>query len=106
MATAIEARLVGDDDWIGIEELCRDCNLSVEIMIELLQLEMAALRGAEPREWQIPLAELPRVRVATRLMRDLGLNVSGAVLAVELLEMRRHLERRVHELEQLVYRRE
>jgi len=35
-------------------------------------------------------------------MRDLGVNVSGAALALELLEARRQLERRIRALELLV----
>jgi hypothetical protein len=35
-------------------------------------------------------------------MRDLGVNASGAALAVELLEARRELERRLRHLERLV----
>jgi hypothetical protein len=36
-------------------------------------------------------------------MRDLGVNVTGAALAVELLEARGELERRVRRLERLVH---
>jgi hypothetical protein len=35
-------------------------------------------------------------------MNDLGLNVTGAALALDLLESRRRLERRVRELERLI----
>jgi hypothetical protein len=41
----------------------------------------------------VPATALPRLRIASRLMRDLGVNASGAVLALELLERIRHLER-------------
>ena len=50
----------------------------------------------------MPATALPRLRVAGRLMRDLGVNVSGAALALELLEAQRELERRISSLERLV----
>jgi hypothetical protein len=39
--------------------------------------------------------------MAGRLMRDLGINLSGAVLAVELLEVQRDLQRQIRRLERL-----
>jgi chaperone modulatory protein CbpM len=105
--TLLEGRLIGEDDWIGIEELCRLCDLSLDMMTELLELEIVQARGgAVSREWQVPAADLPRLRVAGRLIHDLGVNVSGAALAVELLEAQRRLERRVRELERLFHERE
>jgi hypothetical protein len=47
----------------------------------------------------LPARELARIRTAARLMRDLGVNGSGAALAVELLETRRELETRLRALE-------
>jgi hypothetical protein len=40
--------------------------------------------------------------MAARLMRDLGIDLSGAVLAAELLEIQRDLERRIRRLERLI----
>jgi hypothetical protein len=51
----------------------------------------------------VPAGSLQRLRVAGRLMRDLGVNVTGAALAVELLEARGELERRIRRLERLVH---
>jgi hypothetical protein len=42
------------------------------------------------------------VGVAGRLIRDLGVNVSGAALAVELIEAQRELEKRLSQLQRLV----
>jgi chaperone modulatory protein CbpM len=104
--TLLEGRLIGDDDWIGMEELARLCDLSLDMLTELLELDVVSSRGAMPQEWQVPVADLPRLRVAGRLIHDLGVNVSGAALAVELLEVQRHLERRVRELERLIHERD
>ena len=69
-------------------------------MIELAELGLVSPRGG-PGQWQLPAAALPRLAMAGRLMRDLGVNVSGAALAVELLEVQRDLERRIRHLERL-----
>jgi chaperone modulatory protein CbpM len=97
----LEARLLGDSDWLDVEELGRLCDLSLEMMTELVDLGVAPARGGASRELQVPATALPRLRIASRLIHDLGVNVSGAALALELLEMQRELERRVRELERL-----
>lgn len=96
-----EARLMGEADWIAAVEICRVCRIELEAVIELAELGLVQLRGGSEQEWQLPAAALPRLAMAGRLMRDLGVNVSGAVLAVELLEAQRELERRIRRLERL-----
>ncbi len=97
-----EAQLVGEAGWIEATEVCRLCRLELEAVIELADLGLVSPRGCAPEQWQLPAAALPRLAVAGRLMRDLGVNVSGAALAVELLEARRDLERQIRRLERLV----
>lgn len=94
-----EAQLVGDADWIAAREICRLCRLELEVVIELADLGLVSPRGYAPEQWQLPAAALPRLAVAARLMHDLGVNVTGAALAVELLEAQRDLERQVRRLE-------
>ena len=65
------------------------------------ELGVVAPRGTVPDEWQIAATALPRLRVIGRLIRDLGVNVSGAALALELLEAQRELKRRIRTLEHL-----
>ncbi len=96
-----EVRLVGEADWIAAVDICRVCRIELDAVIELAELGLAALRGGSMQEWQFPAAALPRLAMAARLMRDLGVNASGAALAVELLETQRELERRIRHLERL-----
>ena len=99
-----DIRLVGEADWVAAAEFCRLCRLDLEAVVELADLGLVSPRGGAPEEWQLPAAALPRLTMASRLMRDLGVNVSGAVLAVELLEAQRELERQIARLEQLAHR--
>jgi len=98
-----DAQLVGEADWIAASEMCRLCRLELDVVIELAELGLVAPRGHAPEQWQLPAAALPRLAVAGRLMRDLGINVSGAALAVELLEAQRDLERQIRRLERLAH---
>jgi chaperone modulatory protein CbpM len=96
-----EVRLVGDADWIAAAEICRLCRLELGTVVELAELGLVCPRGYAPEEWQLPASALPRVAMAARLMQDLGVNVSGAALVVELLEARGDLERQIRRLERL-----
>ncbi len=96
-----EVHVVGGCDWVDAAEICRLCRLDLEVMIELAELGLVSLRAAPPGQWQVPVAALPRLAAAGRLMRDLGVNVSGAALALELLDAQRELERQIRCLQAL-----
>ena len=98
----LEARVLGDADWIAATEICQLCRIDLDAMMELAALGVVEPRETVPGEWQVQAKALPRLRVVGRLMQDLGVNVSGAALAVELIEARRELEGRIRALERLV----
>jgi chaperone modulatory protein CbpM len=100
----LEVRLLGDNDWISASDICRLCVIDLTAVVELVDLGVVSSRGASPDEWLLPATALPRLRIVGRLMRDLGVNVTGAALALELLETQRDLERRISGLERLVHR--
>ncbi len=96
----LEAHVLSDGDWIGVSEICHMCHIDLASVLELGDLGLVAAR--ETREgWQVPANALPRLRVVGRLMRDLGVNTSGAALAVELIERQHALEARLRHLEAL-----
>jgi chaperone modulatory protein CbpM len=97
----VEARVLGEGDWIAVTEICQICRLDLESVLELAQLGIVSSREHAPGEWQVAATALPRLRVAGRLIQDLGVNVSGAALALELLEAQRELEKRLRRLERL-----
>ncbi|MBK7251348.1 MAG: MerR family transcriptional regulator [Gammaproteobacteria bacterium] len=98
----LEAELLDERHWIAIQELCELVQLDLATIVELAEQGVVAPRGVRPAEWFLPAAAMPRLRLASRLMHDLGVNVSGAVLAVELLESRRALEQQLRLLEDLL----
>jgi chaperone modulatory protein CbpM len=98
----LTAEVLTESHWIAVRELCELCRLDLAAVEELAELGVVSPREPHAAEWQLPATALPRLRVVGRLMRDLGVNVSGAALAVELLESQRALERRLRALERLI----
>ena len=101
VSQVLEAHVLGEGDWIAATEICELCRLDLEAVLELAAFGVVSSRERGPGEWQVPATALPRLRVVGRLMRDLGVNASGAALAVELLEAQRELEARLRRLERL-----
>src|ERR1700742_3253218 len=99
----LQAHLLDERDWIGANEICRVCRIELTAVVELADLGVISPRGYAPEEWQFPATALPRLRTVSRLMRDLGVNASGAALAVELLEEQHHLQQRLRRLERPIH---
>lgn len=80
---------------VTIVELCRSCAVqaeTVEAMVEQGVLEPSGKRG---HHWCFPVTAIRRAQIATRLQRDLGVNLAGAALALELLERIDRLDARL-----------
>lgn len=97
----LEAHVLGEGDWIAAGEICQLCRLDLDAVLELAALGVMSSRERAPGDWQVPATALPRLRVVGRLISDLGVNVSGAALVLELLEAQRELEVRLRHLERL-----
>ena len=71
---------------LTLAEVSRACAVQIGFIVELVEEGVLAPVGQEPQRWRFTYAHLRRVRVASRLQRDLGVNLAGAALALELLE--------------------
>jgi chaperone modulatory protein CbpM len=93
-ADLLSGQIVDETTEITIVELCRSCAIDaelVEAMIDEGIIEPTRKRGAE---WCFAISTVRRTRVVARLQRDLGVNLAGAALAIELLERLEQLRRR------------
>jgi chaperone modulatory protein CbpM len=94
ISSALRGSIVEEDVELTTLELCRACHLS-EQQIELWVFEgVLEPRGESRDSWRFGGDSLARMRVATRLMRDLELNAPGVALALDLLERIAELESR------------
>lgn len=91
--------LIGEDEEITLEQLCRACELSEQEIIQLVDQGILEPMGPEPAEWRFVSVSLRRIRITRNLQRDLGVNAPGAALALELLEEIEELRARLRHLE-------
>ena len=71
---------------LTLADVCRACAVQTEFIVELVDEGVLSPVGREPQRWRFTYTHLRRARVASRLQRDLGLNLAGTALALELLE--------------------
>ena len=69
-----------------LAELSRACAVHAELIIELVEEGVLAPIGREPDHWLFTGAHMRRARMALRLQCDLGVNLAGAALALQLLD--------------------
>ncbi|HYW91612.1 MAG TPA: chaperone modulator CbpM [Gammaproteobacteria bacterium] len=84
---------------LAMAELCRLCEVHADLVIEMMTeglLEPLPRSGAEA--WLFPPWAAARVNTALRLQRDLGVNLAGAALALDLLDEVQALRRRLRAL--------
>jgi len=75
--------------------LCRACGSGREALIALVDEGILDPAGAGPDSWSFPAPALRTARAATRLARDLELNLAGVALVLELLTRIEELQARL-----------
>jgi chaperone modulatory protein CbpM len=95
---SLRGQIIGEETLITLEELCRNCTVEVEEVITLVREGILDPAGDAPDasgtgRWRFHISSVRRVRTVRRLQRDLGVNLPGAALALDLLERIAELER-------------
>lgn len=83
---ALATELVEEDMELTLADLCRACQLPAERVFELVDEGVIEPLGREPARWRFRAVSVRRVRCVQRLERDLGVNVAGAALVLDLLD--------------------
>ena len=72
---------------LTLEEVSRNCAVQAEFINELIEEGVIAPRaGNAPDSWRFTGLQIRHLSVAWRLQRDLGVNLPGAALALQLLD--------------------
>ena len=88
---------------LNLAELCQNCQTPAEFIISLVdQGVIVPLEGTSTRHWQFHQSAQIRTHKALRLRHDLGINLSGVALSLELLDEIDELKRELNELRRFV----
>ena len=71
---------------LTLAELCRACTAQAEFIVELVEEGVLTPVGRAPDQWRFTGVQIRHTSVALRLQRDLGVNLAGAALALQLLD--------------------
>ena len=87
----LQGQLIDEETLITLEELCRHCTVQTDEVITMVKEGILDPRDGPPDpdsalKWHFHISSVRRVRTTVHLQRDLGVNLPGAALALELLD--------------------
>ncbi len=91
---ALSGQVLEAYDLVTVDDLCRSCTVEVETITLLVEEGILDPIGSQVEQWRFTLTSLRRVKTAIHLQRDLGVNLAGAALALDLLDRIATLESR------------
>lgn len=99
MMEVLAGEILEEELRLTLTQLSDACHVRREWVLELVEEGVIEPQGRRGQEWLFAGSSLRRVRVALRLQRDLGVNLSGAALALELMDELEALRARLQIME-------
>ena len=90
-----EGQVIDDRTEITIVQLCRRCSVQTELVLRLVDEGIIEPSRQEGDVLYFPHSCTRRTQVVLRLRSDLGVNMAGAALALELLDRIENLQARL-----------
>lgn len=95
----LAGEILEEEMRLTLTQLSRACEVRSEWLLELVQEGVIEPEETAAQEWVFAGSSLRRARVALRLQRDLGVNLSGAALALQLMDELEALRARLEAVE-------
>ncbi len=96
---ALRGVILDEQTEFTLGDLCRACSVHAEWLVSLVEEGILEPVGAEQAHWRFTGVQLSRARTVSRLQRDLGINLTGAALALDLIDEIESLRGRLAALE-------
>ena len=78
--------IIEEEIHLSLRELCDACAVHAEFITELVDEGVIEPSGFDKSHWCFSGVSLHRIRSAKRLHQDLGINLAGVALALDLLD--------------------
>ncbi len=82
----LSGELLDEHTEITLSEICYSCSQKTEWVIELVEEGILDPVDGEQAQWRFSAGNLQKAQTAMRLQRDLGVNLAGVALALDLLQ--------------------
>ncbi|MDT8282489.1 MAG: chaperone modulator CbpM [Gammaproteobacteria bacterium] len=92
----LSGHIVENETRLTLRQLCDVCAVRAEYIVELVDEGFIEPSGIEKSHWCFKGTSIQRVQKARRLQRDLGINLAGIALAMELMEEIERLRNRLN----------
>jgi chaperone modulatory protein CbpM len=84
--TILSGRILENEDQLTLRQLCDACAVHADYINELVDEGFIDPIGVEKLHWCFSSITIKRVQKAKRLQHDLGINLAGVALAIELMD--------------------
>lgn len=88
-----------EDASLKIEEICKDCELSLVEIKSYVEEGIVEVMGDDVARWRFSQSSIVQIKRAVRLEKDLGVNRAGAALALELMSQINDLKTQLKRLD-------
>ena len=85
-ANFLSGHILEDENRLTLRQLCDACAVRAEYIIELVDEGFIEPSGVERSHWCFNGISIRRVQKAKRLQHDLGVNLAGVALALDLID--------------------
>lgn len=82
----VGGEILEEQGEVTLDDLCRVCDVEQQWVALLVEEGILEPAGGDVAQWRFSGISVRRVRIVTRLQRDLDVNLPGAALAIELLD--------------------
>ncbi|MFT5220881.1 MAG: chaperone modulatory protein CbpM [Planctomycetota bacterium] len=87
--------ILDEHSEVTLDDLCRVCRVEQAIVLQLVEEGVLEPNARDVSPWRFSGTTVPLVAKALRLQRDLGLNLAGVAIALDLLDEIERLRKRI-----------